>query len=67
MWPGYIVTVRPTAGWKLMLNIDVSATGFYRDISVLDFISEIVQRFNPNQELHDRDRKLFEKEIKGYL
>ena len=64
MWSGYNLTVRPTGRWKLMLNIDTSATGFYRHITVLEFLQEVV-RCDTRKELSDRDRKTFEREIKG--
>ena len=65
MWSGYNLTVRPTGRWKLMLNIDTSATGFYRHISVLQFLNEVYPRCDIRRELSDRDRKAFEKDIKG--
>ncbi|XP_066920100.1 protein argonaute-2-like [Clytia hemisphaerica] len=66
MWPGYNLTVRPTGRWKLMLNIDTSASGFYRHIPVLQYLNEILPRFDIRRgEMMDRDRKAFERELKG--
>lgn len=65
MWSGYNLTVRPTGRWKLMLNIDTSATGFYRHIPVLEFLQEILPRSDLSRTLRDNDRVAFGKEIKG--
>ena len=67
MWKGYNLTVRPTGKWKLMLNIDTSATGFYRHLPVLSFLKEILPRSDIGRPLRDSDRKQFSKEIKGIL
>lgn len=67
MWSGYNLTVRPTGRWKLMLNIDTSATGFYRHIPVLDFLQEILPRSDIRRPLRDTDRIGFSREIKGIL
>lgn len=41
VWFGYYTSVRP-AQWKPMLNVDRSATTFYENISVLEFVGKMV-------------------------
>ena len=60
--------MRPSQ-WKMMLNIDVSATAFYKSQSVIDFMCEVldVKRDDLRQMrgLTDSQRVKFTKEIKG--
>ena len=52
-----------------MINIDVSATAFYKSQPVIDFINEIFEQRDflakKRGELHDRERLQLTKEIKG--
>merc|ERR1719422_1414325 len=41
VWFGFHQSVRPSQ-WKMMLNIDVSATAFYKAQSVIDFMCEVL-------------------------
>ncbi|KAI6234711.1 Protein argonaute-2 [Aphelenchoides fujianensis] len=60
--------VRPSQ-WKMMLNIDVSATAFYRNMPVIEFIAEVlelpVQALSDRRTLSDAQRVKFTKEIRG--
>ena len=52
----------------MSLNIDVSATAFYKNQSVLDFLRDILELQNITDQrrpLSDSQRVLFSKEIKG--
>ncbi|PAA62469.1 hypothetical protein BOX15_Mlig003634g2 [Macrostomum lignano] len=68
VWFGFHQSVRPSH-WKMMLNIDVSATAFYKAQSVCDFLCEVLE--TPDLEeysrkpLSDCNRVKFTKEIKG--
>jgi eukaryotic translation initiation factor 2C len=42
VWFGFHQSVRPSQ-WKMMLNIDVSATAFYRKMPVIDFMAEVLE------------------------
>ena len=67
MWFGYHQSVRPSQ-WKAMINIDVSATAFYKSQPVLEFINEIMERrgfVEGRRELSDAERVKLSKEIKG--
>lgn len=81
VWSGYYQSVRPTMGWKFMLNVDVAATTFYTKQSVFDFMCATLRRCRPADaakpitdydrqpfmrgELKDWERKQFSREIKG--
>jgi len=67
VWFGYHQSVRPSQ-WKAMINIDVSATAFYKSQPVLEFINEIMERrgfVEGRRELSDAERVKLSKEIKG--
>lgn len=67
VWFGYHQSVR-ISRWKMSLNIDVSATAFYKNQSVLDFLRDILELQNITDQrrpLSDSQRVLFSKEIKG--
>lgn len=80
-WSGYYQSVRPTMGWKLMLNVDTAATAFYSEQSVFDFLCTVLRKCRPadaakpltdrervqfsRNELNDYERKQFCREIKG--
>ena len=81
VWSGYYQSVRPTMGWKLMLNVDTAATAFYSEQNVFDFLCMTLRRCHPkdaanpltdadrqqfaSKELNDFERRQFCKEIKG--
>ena len=60
--------MRPSQ-WKMMLNIDVSATAFYRSQPVIDFMCEVLdirkEDLRQMRSLTDSQRVKFTKEIKG--
>lgn len=68
VWFGFHQSVRPSQ-WKMMLNIDVSATAFYRQMPVIEFIAEVlelpVQALSDRRTLSDAQRVKFTKEIRG--
>ncbi|KAI6226677.1 Protein argonaute-2 [Aphelenchoides besseyi] len=68
VWFGFHQSVRPSQ-WKMMLNIDVSATAFYRNMPVIEFIAEVlelpVQALSDRRTLSDAQRVKFTKEIRG--
>ena len=67
VWFGFHQSVRPSQ-WKMMLNIDVSATAFYKAQSVLDFMCEVLDIRDINDQrrpLTDSQRVKFTKEIKS--
>ncbi|GAV05888.1 hypothetical protein RvY_15950-2 [Ramazzottius varieornatus] len=68
VWFGFHQSVRPSQ-WKMMLNIDVSATAFYKAQPVIEFMCEVldVRDVNVDQKrpLIDSQRVKFTKEIKG--
>uniref|UniRef100_A0A0N4Z625 Protein argonaute-1 n=1 Tax=Parastrongyloides trichosuri TaxID=131310 RepID=A0A0N4Z625_PARTI len=68
VWFGFHQSVRPSE-WQMMLNIDVSATAFYRKMSGLEFMAEVLElpmgALNDKRILSDAQRVKFTKEIKG--
>ncbi|KAK6618088.1 Protein argonaute-2 [Polyplax serrata] len=67
VWFGFHQSVRPSQ-WKMMLNIDVSATAFYKAQPVIDFMCEVLDIREINEQrksLTDSQRVKFTKEIKG--
>uniref|UniRef100_T1GSU4 Argonaute 1 n=1 Tax=Megaselia scalaris TaxID=36166 RepID=T1GSU4_MEGSC len=67
VWFGFHQSVRPSQ-WKMMLNIDVSATAFYKAQPVIDFMCEVLDIRDINEQrkpLTDSQRVKFTKEIKG--
>ncbi|XP_018496698.1 protein argonaute-2 [Galendromus occidentalis] len=67
VWFGFHQSVRPSQ-WKMMLNIDVSATAFYKAQPVIDFMCEILDLRDATEQrrvLTDSQRVKFTKEIKG--
>ncbi|XP_054710913.1 protein argonaute-2-like [Uloborus diversus] len=67
VWFGFHQSVRPSQ-WKMMLNIDVSATAFYKAQPVTDFLCEVLDIRDINEQkkpLTDSQRVKFTKEIKG--
>lgn len=67
VWFGFHQSVRPSQ-WKMMLNIDVSATAFYKAQAVIDFMCEVLESRDIHEQrkpLTDSQRVKFTKEIKG--
>jgi eukaryotic translation initiation factor 2C len=68
VWFGFHQSVRPSQ-WKMMLNIDVSATAFYKSQPVIEFMCEVLDIRDVNEQrkpLTDSQRVKFTKEIKGW-
>ncbi|PAA58162.1 hypothetical protein BOX15_Mlig010628g1 [Macrostomum lignano] len=70
VWFGFHQSVRPSH-WKMMLNIDVSATAFYKAQTVCEFLCDVLEiqirdleEYN-KKPLSDCNRVKFTKEIKG--
>ena len=70
VWFGFHQSMRPSQ-WKMMLNIDVSATAFYRSQPVIDFMCEVLdirkEDLRQMRSLTDSQRVKFTKEIKGKI
>lgn len=70
VWSGYYQSVRPTMGWKLMLNVDTASTAFYSHQSVFDFMCVNLRKCHPadaTKPVSDRDRQFFEsRELKDF-
>ncbi|KAL3887901.1 hypothetical protein ACJMK2_000288 [Sinanodonta woodiana] len=67
VWFGFHQSVRPSH-WKMMLNIDVSATAFYKAQPVIEFMCEVLDIKDVNEQkrpLTDSQRVKFTKEIRG--
>ncbi|XP_012943067.1 protein argonaute-2 isoform X3 [Aplysia californica] len=67
VWFGFHQSVRPSH-WKMMLNIDVSATAFYKEQPVIEFMCEVLDLPDISEQkrpLADSQRVKFTKEIKG--
>ncbi|XP_018899039.1 protein argonaute-2 isoform X2 [Bemisia tabaci] len=68
VWFGFHQSVRPSQ-WKMMLNIDVSATAFYKAQPAIEFMCEVLDIRDVNEQqrkpLTDSQRVKFTKEIKG--
>ncbi|XP_071810856.1 protein argonaute-2-like isoform X3 [Apostichopus japonicus] len=67
VWFGFHQSVRPSM-WKMMLNIDVSATAFYKAQPIIDFLVETLDMQSIAEQrrpLTDSQRVKFTKEIKG--
>jgi eukaryotic translation initiation factor 2C len=67
VWFGFHQSVQPSH-WKMMLNIDVSATAFYKAQPVIQFMCEVLEIQELQEQrrpLTDSQRVKFTKEIKG--
>ncbi|CDW54120.1 Argonaute 1 isoform B [Trichuris trichiura] len=67
VWFGFHQSIRPSQ-WKMMLNIDVSATAFYKSMPAIEYLAEVLEVPNINdirRPLNDAQRVKFTKEIKG--
>ncbi|KAG8043019.1 hypothetical protein GUJ93_ZPchr0092g38063, partial [Zizania palustris] len=63
-WRGYYQSLRPTQ-MGLSLNIDISATSFYKAQPVMDFALEYLNIRDASRRLHDQDRLKLRKVLKG--
>ncbi|CAE1171979.1 ELF2C [Acanthosepion pharaonis] len=66
VWFGFHQSVRPS-NWKMMLNIDVSATAFYKAQPVTEFMCDVLELRDLQDQkrpLTDSQRVKFTKEIK---
>ncbi|MEN2498666.1 MAG: argonaute 1 [Marteilia pararefringens] len=69
-WFGYHQSLR-ISKWKMMLNIDVSVTAFYKTQNVIDFLKDILgcresqYVLVERRQILEQDRILLAKEIKG--
>jgi len=67
VWFGFHQSVRPSH-WKMTLNIDVSATAFYKAQPVIDFMAELldIRHLDGDRvQLNDTQRSRLAKELKG--
>eukprot|EP00794_Sanderia_malayensis_P004420 gene4420-5010_t len=66
VWFGYHQSLRPSQ-WKMMINLDISSSAFYKTQPVLDLLCKIVQEDfkKKKRQLRDHERVKFLKEIKG--
>ncbi|XP_022161620.1 protein argonaute-2-like [Myzus persicae] len=67
VWFGFHQSLRPSK-WKMMLNLDVSATAFYKSQQVIELMCDLLDIRNINERrkpLLDSERVKFTKEIKG--
>ena len=64
MWNGSFVSIRPTQ-WKMMLNVNTCAAGFYKPQLAVEFMCEFQNSKNTLTRLNERQRKKFAKEITG--
>ncbi|CAN6287232.1 unnamed protein product [Urochloa humidicola] len=63
-WRGYYQSLRPTQ-MGLSLNIDISATAFYKAQPIIDFIVEYLNIRDTSKRLSDQERIKLKKALKG--
>ncbi|EER90726.3 hypothetical protein SORBI_3001G053700 [Sorghum bicolor] len=63
-WRGYYQSLRPTQ-MGLSLNIDISATSFFKPVSVIKFVEEYLNMRDTSRPLSDRDRVKIKKALRG--
>ncbi|KAF0909918.1 hypothetical protein E2562_001182 [Oryza meyeriana var. granulata] len=63
-WRGYYQSLRPTQ-MGLSLNIDISATAFYKAQPVMDFAVQYLNIRDVSRRLSDQDRLKLKKALKG--
>ncbi|KAJ1293181.1 hypothetical protein BS78_01G048200 [Paspalum vaginatum] len=63
-WRGYYQSLRPTQ-MGLSLNIDISATSFFKPVSVINFVEEFLNIRDTSRPLSDRDRVKIKKALRG--
>ncbi|XP_042412284.1 protein argonaute MEL1-like isoform X2 [Zingiber officinale] len=63
-WRGYYQSLRPTQ-MGLSLNIDISATSFYKPMNVVEFVMEYLNLRDTSRTLSDQDRAKVKRAIRG--
>uniref|UniRef100_A0ACD5XDA3 Uncharacterized protein n=1 Tax=Avena sativa TaxID=4498 RepID=A0ACD5XDA3_AVESA len=63
-WRGYYQSLRPTQ-MGLSLNIDISATSFFKPVTVIQFVQEFLSLRDVSRPLNDRDRVKIKKALRG--
>lgn len=63
-WRGYYQSLRPTQ-MGLSLNIDISATSFYKPVSVIDFAAEYLNLRDISRPLTEKQRIGLKKALRG--
>ncbi|KAM0924599.1 hypothetical protein ACQ4PT_004579 [Festuca glaucescens] len=63
-WRGYYQSLRPTQ-MGLSLNIDISATSFFKPVTVIQFVQEFLNLRDVSRPLNDRDRVKIKKALRG--
>nr|CAB3497884.1 unnamed protein product [Digitaria exilis] len=63
-WRGYYQSLRPTQ-MGLSLNIDISATSFFKPVTVIKFVEEFLNIRDTSRPLSDRDRVKIKKALRG--
>jgi eukaryotic translation initiation factor 2C len=65
-WQGYYQSARPTIK-RMMINVDISATAFYKGGSLVEIVTEILGRGSPLQlgSITQSERTKLEKFLKG--
>ncbi|VAI38334.1 unnamed protein product [Triticum turgidum subsp. durum] len=63
-WRGYYQSLRPTQ-MGLSLNIDISATSFFKPVTVVQFVLEFLNLRDASWPLTDRDRVKIKKALRG--
>lgn len=63
-WRGYYQSLRPTQ-MGLSLNIDISATSFFKPVTVIQFVQEFLNLRDASRPLNDRDRVKIKKALRG--
>ncbi|CAL9762150.1 unnamed protein product [Musa acuminata subsp. burmannicoides] len=63
-WRGYFQSLRPTQ-MGLSLNTDISATSFYKPVTVVEFVAEYLNIYDIMRPLSDPDRFKIKKAIRG--
>ncbi|PUZ36615.1 hypothetical protein GQ55_9G052300 [Panicum hallii var. hallii] len=62
-WRGYYQSLRPTQ-LGLSLNIDISATSFFKPVTVIKFVEEFLSIRDTSRPLSDRDRVKIKKALR---
>ncbi|KAJ1294153.1 hypothetical protein BS78_01G124100 [Paspalum vaginatum] len=63
-WRGYYQSLRPTQ-MGLSLNIDISATAFYKAQPIIDFARDYLNLHDTSKRLSDQDRIKLKKALRG--
>ena len=66
IWNGLFVSIRPTQ-WKMMLNVDLSSTSFYKAQPVLHFMCEFLELSKIPVRLNMNQSRTFGKEMKTIM